>query len=126
MATELLLTTLMMTTAWYLAISTSAYHLAVLGGHPNPRRAFLPVENIGMLYEIAGKDRRTSRWAIVFMLGIPIIGSVMFATLGGALMQQTGRSPLTGYVLAIPPVALLGLPLISYSARTVRQPIPVR
>jgi hypothetical protein len=126
MALEMLLPTLLITAAWYLAISTCTYRLAALGGHPNPRRAFLPIENIGMLYEIAGKDRSKSRWAIVFMLGIPVVGSLMFSMLGGALMQQTGRSPLTGYLLALPPVALLGLPLIAYSARSVRQPIPVR
>jgi len=123
---ELLAPTLLVTLAWYLAISLTTYRLAALGGHPNPKRAFLPVENIGMLYEIAGKDRHKSRWTIVFMLGLPVVGSLMFAMLGGALMQQTGRSPLTGYLLALPPVALLGLPLIAYSARSVRQPIPVR
>ena len=35
-------------------------------------------------------------------------------------MEQTGRRRLTGYVLAMPPLALLGLPLIAYTARTMR------
>jgi hypothetical protein len=77
-----------------------------------------------MLYAIAGK--RHSRWMVFILLGLPVIGAVMFAALGGALMAQTGRPRLTGYVLALPPVALLGLPLIAYSARSVMQPIPVR
>jgi hypothetical protein len=122
---ETLIPTLLITAAWYLSISTATYRLAAMGGHPQAMRAFIPVENISMLYEIAGKDRRKSRWAIVLLLGLPIVGSVMFARLGGALMQQTGRSRLTGYVLALPPLALLGLPLIAYSAKMVRQPIAI-
>jgi hypothetical protein len=114
--------TLLISAAWYLSISICAYKLARMAGYERPVRAFLPVENIGMLYEIAGKRRSQSRWALFLLLGLPIIGAVMFATLGGALMEQTGRSRLPGYVLAIPPVALLGLPLIAYSARMIRVP----
>jgi hypothetical protein len=123
MATDPLVSTILITFAWYLSISTCTYRLAAMGGHPNPWRAFRPIENVAMLYAIAGK--RHSRWMVLVLLGIPVIGAVMFATLGGALMEVTGRSRLTGYVLAIPPVALLGLPLIAYSAREV-QVVPVR
>ena len=126
MELELLAPTLLLSAAWYLSISTCTYRLAAISGHARPYRAFLPVENIGMLYEIAGKGRGESRWAVILLLGLPLIGGFMFALLGGALMEQTGRSRLPGYVLAIPPVALLGLPLIAYSARTVRMPVPVR
>jgi hypothetical protein len=122
MATELLLPTLLVSIAWYLSISLSTYRLAAISGHPQPMRAFRPVTNITMLFEIAGKSRRSSRWAMLAMLGVPIIGSVMFAALGGALMARTGRRRFTGYVLALPPLALLGLPLIAYSARKM-QPI---
>jgi len=120
MATELLLPTLLVSVAWYLSISTCTYRLAAIGGHPNAMRAFRPIENIGMLFEMAGKSRRSSRWSVFLLLSVPVVGGVMFATLGGALMEQTGRRRLTGYVLAMPPVALLGLPLIAYSARTMR------
>lgn len=126
MELQLLAPTLLVTVAWYISISTCAYRLASIGGHPHPMRAFRPVENMAMLFEIAGKSRGSSRWALLLMLSVPIVGGVMFATLGGALMAQTGRRRLTGYVLAIPPLALLGLPLIAYSARSVMQPIPVR
>jgi len=111
---------LLISAAWYLSISTCTYRLAAIGGHPNPRLAFRPIANIGMLFEMAGKSRRSSRWSVLLLLGVPIVGGVMFATLGGALMEQTGRRRLTGYVLAMPPLALLGLPLIAYSARTMR------
>jgi hypothetical protein len=121
---EAMIPTILVTFAWYLSISTCTYRLAAMGGHPRPWRAFLPVENVAMLYAIAGK--RHSRWVVLLLLGLPVIGAVMFAALGGALMQATGRSRLTGYVLAMPPVALLGLPLIAYTARRVQQPIPVR
>ena len=123
MAVQSLLPTILVTVAWYLSISTCTYRLAAMGGHPRPWRAFLPVENIAMLCSIAGK--RQSRWMVVLLLGVPVVGAVMFATLGGALMEKTGRSRFTGYVLATPPVALLGLPLIAYSARKL-QPVTVR
>jgi hypothetical protein len=122
MSIELLASTLLVSLAWYLSISTCTYRLAAIGGHPRPTRAFLPIENIAMLFEIAGKSRGSSRWTLILLLGLPIIGGVMFAMLGGALMARTGRRRLTGYLLAMPPVALLGLPLIAYSARTVLQP----
>jgi hypothetical protein len=121
---ETLIPTVLVSLAWYLSISTCTYRLAVMASHPQPWRAFLPVENVAMLYAIAGK--RHSRWALLVLLGLPVVGAVMFAALGGALMEATGRPRLTGYVLAIPPLALLGLPLIAYSARRVQQPIPVR
>ena len=120
MELQLLAPTLLITLAWYLSISTTTYRLAAMGGHPNPMRAFRPIENIGMLFEMAGKSRRSSRWSVFLLLSVPIVGGVMFAMLGGALMEQTGRRRLTGYVLAMPPLALLGLPLIAYSARTMR------
>ena len=125
MTAELLIPTILISLAWYLSISTCTYRLAVIGGHPRPMRAFRPVTNITMLFEIAGKSRGSSRWAMLALLGLPVVGSVMFAMLGGALMARTGRRRLTGYVLALPPVALLGLPLIAYSARTVLQPVRV-
>jgi hypothetical protein len=120
MVTGLLLPTLLISAAWYLSISTCTYRLAAIGGHPNPTRAFRPIANISMLFEMAGKSRRSTRWSLILLLGVPIVGGVMFATLGGALMEQTGRRRLTGYVLAMPPLALLGLPLIAYTARTMR------
>ena len=111
--------TLLISLAWYLSISTCTYRLAAISGYPRPMRAFLPITNVTMLFEIAGKSRRSSRWTLL-LLGLPVIGSLMFARLGGALMVRTGRRRLTGYVLALPPLALLGLPLIAYSARTVQ------
>ena len=125
MATELLIPSVLVSLAWYLSISTCTYRLAAMAGHPHPKRAFRPVTNITMLFEIAGKSRGSSRWAMLALIGVPIVGSVMFAALGGALMARTGRRRLTGYVLAMPPVALLGLPLIAYSARMVVQPARV-
>lgn len=123
MAAELLIPTVLVSLAWYLSISTCTYRLAAIGGHPHPMRAFRPVTNITMLFEMAGKSRRSSRWTLLLLIGVPVVGSIMFATLGGALMARTGRRRLTGYVLAMPPLALLGLPLIAYSARTMQ---PVR
>jgi len=111
---------LLISLAWYLSISTCTYRLAAISEYPRPMRAFLPITNVTMLFEIAGKSRRSSRWTLLLLLGLPVIGSLMFARLGGALMVRTGRRRLTGYVLALPPLALLGLPLIAYSARTVQ------
>jgi hypothetical protein len=125
MATELLIPTLLVSIAWYLSISTCTYRLAAMAGNPHPLHAFRPVTNVTMLFEIAGKSRGSSRWSMLALVGVPIVGSVMFALLGGALMARTGRRRLTGYVLATPPLALLGLPLIAYSARTVLQPVRV-
>jgi MFS family permease len=118
MTTELLIPTLLVSLAWYLSISITTYRLAAIGGDPHAMRAFRPVTNVTMLFEIAGKSRRNSRWTMLLLLGVPVVGSVMFATLGGALMARTGRRRITGFILALPPLALLGLPLIAYSART--------
>jgi hypothetical protein len=120
MELQLLAPSLLITAAWYLSISTCTYRLAAISGQPHPMRAFRPVTNITMLFEMAGKSRSSSRWTMLLLLGLPVVGSVMFATLGGALMVRTGRRRLTGYVLALPPLALLGLPLIAYSARTMQ------
>jgi hypothetical protein len=120
MALELLLPTLLISAAWYISISATTYRLAAIGGYPQPRRAFRPIANISMLFEMAGKSRASSFWSMALVLSVPIVGGIMFARLGGALMELTGRRRLTGYVLAMPPLALLGLPLIAYSARTMR------
>ena len=120
MATELLIPTLLVSLAWYLSISITTYRLAAIAGDPRAMRAFRPVTNVTMLFEIAGKSRRSSRWTMLLLLGLPVVGSVMFATLGGALMVRTGRRRVTGFILALPPLALLGLPLIAYSARTMQ------
>src|SRR5438045_2620848 len=123
MANELLIPTLLVSLAWYLSISITTYRLAAIGGHPHPMRGFRPITNVTMLFEIAGKSHGSSRWTMLLLLGLPVVGSLMFATLGGALMARTGRRRITGFILALPPLALLGLPLIAYSARTV-QPSP--
>jgi hypothetical protein len=120
MATELLMPTVLVSLAWYLSISITTYRLAGIGGDPLAMRAFRPITNVTMLFEIAGKSRRSSRWTMLLLLGLPVVGSLMFATLGGALMVRTGRRRITGFILALPPLALLGLPLIAYSARTMK------
>jgi hypothetical protein len=120
MALELLLPTLLLSAAWYISISTTTYRLAAMGGHAHPRRAFRPIANICMLFEMAGKSRANSFWSVALVVSVPIVGGIMFARLGGALMELTGRRRFTGYVLAMPPLALIGLPLIAYSARSMR------
>jgi len=83
----------------------------LLEGHDRRWRAFVPVWNILLLFDIADE----SRWLAALLI-VPVLGYFVLSFVGGRLAVLTGRPKWIGWIAGFYTLHVIGLPVLALTA----------
>ena len=101
------------------SIGVAAWRLGKLANVSQLWRAAIPFQNVVMFGELLGFSKRTAKAFTWIMTLVPLAALFMFIFLGGEVANRTGRRRIIGYILTLPPLIVIGIPILALTAKHV-------
>jgi hypothetical protein len=101
----------------YVSVSATSLALAAKLNRPDRAKSLIPFTNLLYLHEITGRRQWTAALCLAAVISAPLIGWLFLLVLAGDVARAAGRSPLLGYVLALPPLLWLSMPAVALTGK---------
>jgi hypothetical protein len=101
---------------YFLSIGFTSWRLALLQHHPGARQALIPIWNVFLLYRLDNRSMVEAATCLVALVALPLVGALLLVPVGASVTKKTGRPWILGALLTVPPVGLIGLPVIAGTA----------
>lgn len=95
--------------AMYLVIAFSLYTIANKKGVENSWFAFIPILNLYLMTQVAGKD-----WWWMLLMLIPCANIVVFIILCMGIAEAAGKPSWWGILMGLPCVNLIAWPMVAF------------